>query len=258
MVELIREYERTDACRFGNLIDNFDESWSIVEANAAELKAELARLANPASAELWDVDLGGDRPALRAALVEVVRRLHSFLAAGIAMVDYTKTKVELYRGRNPGCATEHRSRYRALCHADGYGFLKFLRDWSLHIDRHAIGARAPFAAKRTPAIYLFSGPLREACRSGRGWAEQGAARFLMTAGDEIDVSAIPRQYLASVRDFLNWFRGEQVAAYRSAADEAKPLLDEMVRRRDSAGPKGANVRGKSEAPPKATGPRLSD
>jgi len=210
--EIRKELLRIRLDPMANALRRFGLSLRLFLANDLKLAELIAALVEDNNA--LDVMVHDMAPIGDHVLEELTRRLHSYVAAAISLVDHTR--------RHPGTTPEelkHKVRdeiKRRFGSNELIAFVKDLRHYAVHYELPPIvfQERTKQGAGFERRLLLRQKGLLE---SGYGW-KPGARKVIESATDDIDLDDVRSDYTSQIVSFQHWL-GEQLS------DEAKALLE---------------------------------
>lgn len=200
-----------------------DISISIFNDNFLELK----NLINFVTTEAKNHELFGlrNREYLRTIQIDIVRRLHNFVASAMSLVDHTRN---IYKKLEPDLFADYQTQIDStFTHNPLVQFVHCLRQYCQHYRSPNIVAKLTlqrieesnnFEEKRT--VYLSRADLKEFSN----WNSY-ALEYLNTLDEEVDILAILAQYQAKVTEFHQWFLIRQQEIHFEELKELKQKTD---------------------------------
>lgn len=186
----------------------FNTSIYILDQNYAELQWLINFLENDPNGHLLMVVANQDK--LHQAQVDIIRRLHNFVAAAQSLVDHTRRLYDkLYGSTN--LFPEYQARIKQEFVSDPLSqFVQRLRQYCQHYKAPGIGievsikqTEAGMVEKRT--VFLPMNDLKEF----DGW-NAAAKQYMSTVEGDVNVLEVASNYRNKVIQFYKWFQSRQV------------------------------------------------
>ena len=228
LMELRTALEGSAPLRLGHVLKNFDDSLKIVGIAATDLDTAIEPFHDPLrSAALWAMQPNHSRPALDWALLNVSCRVCSFLASGVAAVEYTRKACAIARRVDKTLIPDYEKRLNAVRTRPPFSLLEFLRGLGLHVRIHSHGARFTTASGGRTMVYLNREAI--AWEAAEDQARNDKARrampFIPTLPEEINVILLVKIFKDETEDFFDWFGRELEAATERAKSASPEFLE---------------------------------
>lgn len=185
----------------------------IFDTNYAELRRIIESLTDDPNGQL--LTAAKNRDKLHNKQIDVLRRLHNFVAATQSLVEHTRRLHDKLYG-NSGIFPEYQEQVNARFVNDPLSqFVQRLRQYCQHYKAPDIGIRVSvqrvegrFVERRT--VFLDLDTLREF----DGW-NAPAKLYMMDLSEEVDVLGVVTQYRDKVIEFYRWFQSRQYEIHAS-------------------------------------------
>lgn len=214
-----------------------DRSLRVFTGNAKELLRFLGEQQEPANAfQLWALS---NRDGFERFLDEVDRLLHNFVGAAMSLKDHgTRVRRKLLQDDAVDTRSdEYQARVdRDFTHAPLAQFVQQLRNYTVH-------ERLPVATGQLSGVPGVSFESRIVLHPSEllKWPKWNslARRYMETAGDDIAIEDVVKEYTAVVVAFNEWFRGALAARNRPQIEALEQGEAEIARLwRQAFGPPG--------------------
>jgi len=190
----------------------------ILNQNYNELKKALVAYSKPELAQ--EISRVGNKKKLNAFLMEVVRRLHNYLAAAISLRDHTHVLVrELYKG-TPFEKEYYTERHRTIEGSPQHQFVEQLRNYALH--KSIVDTMATTHWDRETGIETSIKLRIENFRAWKGW-KGPAKNYLKTGPEEVRLLDLIESYTGQLRAFYEWLGKRQQEIHKLEFGELTAL-----------------------------------
>lgn len=201
----------------------------ILERNMAEL-AKLIRVAEKPPANLQMLFISNvDQEALAFQddyFEELARLLHNYVASVGTLVDHSRNLIRNYEGTE--LATEYEARLEKVREKPVTGFIKRLRNYTLHSGMPSLGLQHSWTRegdgfRETHTVFFEKSKMLE----WSGWG--GARQYLQEKGDTVPYRDIIQEYADAIESLYEWLYGQFESVHGAEIDEVNNLIQEQQR-----------------------------
>jgi hypothetical protein len=186
----------------------FNTSIYIFDKNFKELHRLIDFLLNHPEAEMLLAERNKDR--LREVQIDIIRRLHNFVAASLSLIDHTRrlyNKLYADSDQFPEYQTKVDSEFKVDPLSQ---FVKCLRQYCQHYKAPDIGIKVTVTqseegmAERKQSILML-----DDLKTFDSWNSH-AKKYMGSQGEDIDILEVASAYQEKVIAFYKWFQSRQI------------------------------------------------
>lgn len=210
ILSLMDELGRMPESKLFTEFQGFSTSIYIFDKDYVDLHNLISVLAtDPRADPLFTVQ---HRDQLMMAMREVIRLFHNYVAASLSLIDHTRRLyVKLYAGT--GKFTDYETRKNAeFAHDPLSQFIGCLRRYCQHYRAPNLNVTTSWESGDARPTRTFR-LLREDLEAFDGWSAT-ARKYLVTAGNEIDILRVTTEYRDKIISFYTWFQARQQEIHR--------------------------------------------
>jgi hypothetical protein len=227
--ELTKLARKSAAYQYHNRLETLGNILFVFHKNFLILEKNIQWFESGTDSGIWEVS---KRHLLDAALLEITRMFHNYLASAKTYVDHTRLVIRAWYRESEFYPDYTREIEQRFTENPVSSFIQHLRNYSLHYSLPLSGASWTYnldPETQDPTLITEAFLYTEDLLIWDGWKKLSKS-YLEEAGDRINILRVSRDYTTSILDFHEWLHSRLSSLH---AEELRWLYD-IQRRIDLA------------------------
>lgn len=195
-------------------IKEIERSIYIFQGNFKDLLQDINKFSQPDNLVFFDVR---NREKLESILIEIVRRLHNFVAAAISLVEHTRRIVRAMYKETPFIYDYQSELESRIISNEQIQFLHDLRNFTLHYDLPPVAASLDLNVIEHKLVIDI-----ELLKKWTNW-KSIPKKFLASQSSDIILIDLVKNYAEIIFQFHDWLYNKQCEIHKEIFDELNAL-----------------------------------
>ena len=204
----------------------FNTSIYIFDQNFAELHRLIDFLLNSREGQMLTAERNRDK--LRKVQIDIIRRLHNFVAASLSLVDHTRNLYKKIYADN-GLFSEYQARVDGEFVTDPLSqFVKCLRHYCQHYRAPDIGIKVSVTQSEDGMVEQRQSVLiLDDLKTFDKW-NSTAKKYMSSLQEDVDILEVATFYREKVMAFYQWFQSRQLEIHSAELERFKAKQTEFA------------------------------